>query len=83
MLGELLIPTIVYSANDLERWNSEVGRTVRQTQSEKLAQTTYREISSQECDCFSRHENGHPQIETYAQVAGSKTRVVAEVNACG
>ena len=46
LLGALLIPTIVYSANDLERWNSEVGRTVRQAQSEKLAQTTYSEISS-------------------------------------
>ena len=46
LLGALLIPTIVYSANDLERWNSEVGRTVRQTHSDKLAQTTYTEISS-------------------------------------
>ena len=24
LLGALLIPTIVYSANDLERWNSDV-----------------------------------------------------------
>ena len=46
LLGALLIPTIVYSANDLERWNSEVGRTVRQSHSDKLAQTTYSEISS-------------------------------------
>jgi hypothetical protein len=56
LLGALLIPTIVYSANDLERWNSEVGRTVRQAQSEKLAQTTYSEISSK-MYCFPRHEN--------------------------
>ena len=24
LLGALLIPTIVYSANDLEKWNSEL-----------------------------------------------------------
>ena len=37
--------TLTHAANDLEKWNSEVGRTVRQAQSDKLAQTTYREMS--------------------------------------
>jgi hypothetical protein len=78
LLGALLIPTIVYSANDLERWNSEVGRTVRQTHSDKLAQTTYSEISSRNVTVSQDMKTVHPQIETSAQVAGSKTRVVAE-----
>lgn len=78
LLGALLIPTIVYSANDLERWNSEVGRTVRQAQSEKLAQTTYSEISSKNVTVSQDMRNVYPQIETQAQVAGSRTRVVAE-----
>lgn len=78
LLGALLIPTIVYSANDLERWNSEVGRTVRQAQSEKLAQTTYREISSKNVTVAQDMKTVYPQIETNAQVAGSRTRVVAE-----
>jgi hypothetical protein len=78
LLGALLIPTIVYSANDLERWNSEVGRTVRQAQSEKLAQTTYSEISSKNVTVSQDMKTVYPQIETSAQVAGSKTRVVAE-----
>ena len=78
LLGALLIPTIVYSANDLERWNSEVGRTVRQTHSDKLAQTTYSEISSKNVTVSQDMKTVHPQIESSAQVAGSKTRVVAE-----
>ena len=78
LLGALLIPTIVYSANDLERWNSEVGRTVRQAQSEKLAQTTYSEISSKNVKVSQDMKTVYPQIETNAQVAGSRTRVVAE-----
>ena len=78
LLGALLIPTIVYSANDLERWNSEVGRTVRQAQSEKLAQTTYSEISSKNVTVSQDMKTVYPQIETSAQVAGSRTRVVAE-----
>jgi hypothetical protein len=78
LLGALLIPTIVYSANDLERWNSEVGRTVRQAQSEKLAQTTYREMSSKNVTVSQDTRTVYPQIETNAQVAGSRTRVVAE-----
>lgn len=78
LLGALLIPTIVYSANDLERWNSEVGRTVRQAQSDKLAQTTYREISSKNVTVSQDMKTVYPQIETNAQVAGSRTRVVAE-----
>lgn len=78
LLGALLIPTIVYSANDLERWNSDVGRTVRQTHSEKLAQTTYSEISSKNVTVSQDMKNVYPQIETNAQVAGSRTRVVAE-----
>lgn len=78
LLGALLIPTIVYSANDLERWNSEVGRTVRQAQSEKLAQTTYTEISSKNVTVSQDAKTVYPQIETQAQVAGSRTRVVAE-----
>ena len=78
LLGALLIPTIVYSANDLERWNSEVGRTVRQAQSEKLAQTTYKEISSKNVTVSQDTKTVYPQIETHAQVAGSRTRVVAE-----
>lgn len=78
LLGALLIPTIVYSANDLERWNSEVGRTVRQAQSEKLAQTTYSEISSKNVTVSQDMKTVYPQIETQAQVAGSRTRVVAE-----
>ena len=78
LLGALLIPTIVYSANDLEKWNSEVGRTVRQTQSDKLAQTTYREISSKNVTVSQDMKTVYPQIETNAQVAGSRTRVVAE-----
>lgn len=78
LLGALLIPTIVYSANDLERWNSEVGRTVRQTQSDKLAQTTYREMSSKNVTVSQDMRTVYPQIETNAQVAGSRTRVVAE-----
>ena len=78
LLGALLIPTIVYSANDLERWNSEVGRTVRQAQSEKLAQTTYKEISSKNVTVSQDMKTVYPQIETSAQVAGSRTRVVAE-----
>ena len=78
LLGALLIPTIVYSANDLEKWNSEVGRTVRQAQSDKLAQTTYREISSKNVTVSQDMKTVYPQIETNAQVAGSRTRVVAE-----
>ena len=78
LLGALLIPTIVYSANDLERWNSDVGRTVRQTHSEKLAQTTYSEISSKNVKVSQDMKTVYPQIETQAQVAGSRTRVVAE-----
>ena len=78
LLGALLIPTIVYSANDLERWNSEVGRTVRQAHSEKLAQTTYSEISSKNVTVAQDMKTVYPQIETNAQVAGSRTRVVAE-----
>lgn len=78
LLGVLLIPTIVYSANDLEKWNSEVGRTVRQTHSDKLAQTTYSEISSKDVKVSQDMKTVYPQIETNAQVAGSKTRVVAE-----
>ena len=78
LLGALLIPTIVYSANDLERWNSEVGRTVRQSHSEKLAQTTYSEISSKNVKVSQDMKTVYPQIETNAQVAGSRTRVVAE-----
>lgn len=78
LLGALLIPTIVYSANDLEKWNSEVGRTVRQTHSDKLAQTTYREISSKNVTVSQDMKTVYPQIETSAEVAGSKTRVVAE-----
>lgn len=78
LLGALLIPTIVYSANDLERWNSEVGRTVRQTHSDKLAQTTYSEISSKNVKVSQNMKTVYPQIETNAQVAGSRTRVVAE-----
>ena len=78
LLGALLIPTIVYSANDLERWNSEVGRTVRQTHSDKLAQTTYSEISSKNVTVSQDMKTVYPQIETNAQVAGSRTRVVAE-----
>ena len=78
LLGALLIPTIVYSANDLERWNSEVGRTVRQSHSDKLAQTTYREISSKNVTVAQDMKTVYPQIETNAQVAGSRTRVVAE-----
>ncbi|MDH1489387.1 virulence factor TspB C-terminal domain-related protein [Acinetobacter johnsonii] len=78
LLGALLIPTIVYSANDLERWNSEVGRTVRQTHSDKLAQTTYSEISSKNVKVAQDMKTVYPQIETNAQVAGSRTRVVAE-----
>lgn len=78
LLGALLIPTIVYSANDLEKWNSEVGRTVRQTHSEKLAQTTYKEISSKNVTVSQDMKTVYPQIESSAQVAGSKTRVVAE-----
>lgn len=78
LLGALLIPTIVYSANDLERWNSEVGRTVRQTQSDKLAQTTYKEMSSHNVTVSKDMRTVYPQIETNAQVAGSRTRVVAE-----
>ena len=78
LLWALLIPTIVYSANDLERWNSDVGRTVRQTHSEKLAQTTYSEISSKNVKVSQDMKTVYPQIETQAQVAGSRTRVVAE-----
>ena len=78
LLGALLIPTIVYSANDLERWNSDVGRTVRQTHSDKLAQTTYSEISSKNVTVSQDTRTVYPQIETNAQVAGSRTRVVAE-----
>lgn len=78
LLGALLIPTIVYSSNDLERWNSEVGRTVRQTHSDKLAQTTYSEISSKNVKVAQDMKTVYPQIETNAQVAGSRTRVVAE-----
>ena len=78
LLGALLIPTIVYSANDLEKWNSEVGRTVRQTHSEKLAQTTYTEMDSRNVTVSKDMKTVYPQIETNAQVAGSRTRVVAE-----
>ena len=78
LLGALLIPTIVYSANDLEKWNSDVGRTVRQTHSDKLAQTTYSEISSKNVTVSQDMRTVYPQIETNAQVAGSRTRVVAE-----
>lgn len=70
--------TLTHAANDLEKWNSEVGRTVRQTHSEKLAQTTYKEISSKNVTVSQDMKTVYPQIETNAQVAGSKTRVVAE-----
>ena len=78
LLGALLIPTIVYSANDLERWNSEVGRTIRQSHTEKLAQTTYTEMDSRNVTVSQDMKTVHPQIETRSQVAGSRTRVVAE-----
>lgn len=78
LLGALLIPTMVYSANDIEKWNSEVGRTVRQSHSDKLAQTTYKEISSKNVTVAQNMKTVYPQIETSAQVSGSKTRVVAE-----
>jgi len=74
----LIATTNVHAANDLERWNSEVGRTVRQTHSDKLAQTTYSEISSKNVTVSQDMKTVYPQIETNAQVAGSKTRVVAE-----
>ena len=70
--------TNVHAANDLERWNSDVGRTVRQTQSDKLAQTTYREMTSKNVTVSQDMRTVYPQIETQAQVAGSRTRVVAE-----
>ncbi|MGL3693796.1 hypothetical protein [Acinetobacter sp. LA-1] len=70
--------TLTHAANDLEKWNSEVGRTVRQTHSDKLAQTTYTEISSKNVTVSQDMKTVYPQIETSAQVAGSKTRVVAE-----
>jgi hypothetical protein len=78
LFGALLIPTIVYSANDLERWNSEVGRTVRQSHTEKLAQTTYTEMDSRNVTVSQDMKTVYPQIETRSQVAGSRTRVVAE-----
>lgn len=68
----------VSAANDLEKWNSEVGRSVRQAQSDKLAQTTYKEISSKNVKVAQDMRTVYPQIETQAQVAGSRTRVVAE-----
>lgn len=68
----------VNAANDLEKWNSEVGRTVRQSHSDKLAQTTYKEISSKNVTVAQNMKTVYPQIETSAQVSGSKTRVVAE-----
>lgn len=68
----------VNAANDLEKWNSEVGRTVRQTHSDKLAQTTYKEMSSKAVNVAQDMKTVYPQIETQAQVAGSRTRVVAE-----
>jgi hypothetical protein len=70
--------TLTHAANDLEKWNSEVGRTVRQAQSDKLAQTTYKEISSKNVKVAQDMRTVYPQIETQAQVAGSRTRVVAE-----
>lgn len=70
--------TLTHAANDLEKWNSEVGRTVRQSHSDKLAQTTYKEISSKNVTVSQDMKTVYPQIETNAQVAGSKTRVVAE-----
>lgn len=69
---------VAYAANDLEKWNSEVGRTVRQAQSDKLAQTTYREMSSKNVTVSQDMRTVYPQIESHAQVAGSRTRVVAE-----
>ena len=69
---------VAHAANDLEKWNSEVGRTVRQAQSDKLAQTTYREMSSKNVTVSQDMRTVYPQIETHAQVAGSRTRVVAE-----
>ncbi|MGE8684501.1 MAG: hypothetical protein ACN6OV_08485 [Acinetobacter sp.] len=74
----LIVTTNVHAANDLERWNSEVGRTVRQTHSDKLAQTTYREMDSRNVTVSKDMKTVYPQIETRSQVAGSKTRVVAE-----
>lgn len=74
----LIVTTNVHAANDLERWNSEVGRTVRQSHSDKLAQTTYKEISSKNVKVAQDMRTVYPQIETSAQVAGSRTRVVAE-----
>ena len=74
----LIVTTNVHAANDLERWNSEVGRTVRQTHSDKLAQTTYKEMSSKAVNVAQDMKTVYPQIETHAQVAGSRTRVVAE-----
>lgn len=70
--------TLTHAANDLEKWNSEVGRNVRQAQSDKLAQTTYREMSSKNVTVSQDMRTVYPQIETQAQVAGSRTRVVAE-----
>ena len=68
----------VNAANDLEKWNSEVGRNVRQSHSDKLAQTTYREMDSRNVTVSKDMKTVYPQIETRSQVAGSKTRVVAE-----
>lgn len=69
---------VAYAGNDLEKWNGEVGRTVRQSHSDKLAQTTYKEISSKNVKVAQDMRTVYPQIETSAQVAGSRTRVVAE-----
>lgn len=68
----------VNAANDLEKWNSEVGRNVRQSHSDKLAQTTYREMDSRNVTVSKDMKTVYPQIETRSQVAGSRTRVVAE-----
>lgn len=74
----LIATTNVHAANDLERWNSDVGRTVRQSHSEKLAQTTYKELDSRNVTVSQDMKTVYPQIETRSQVAGSRTRVVAE-----
>lgn len=70
--------TLTHAANDLEKWNSEVGRNVRQSHSDKLAQTTYREMDSRNVTVSKDMKTVYPQIETRSQVAGSRTRVVAE-----
>lgn len=73
----LSISSYVHSASDLDRWNSQSGKTVRAQTSEQLAQTTYRDISSTPKE-KSNINRVYPEIELKAKTPEGRSRVVAD-----